>query len=97
MANWLEEIGGQLWQVVDVVGKEVRGEGMLALLRPVAPFNRPQFLAPAITIGALLGFLLLSGIAVASLGALLTALLALYLMLVQVFGVSVELRPIGGS
>jgi len=97
MANWLEEIGGQLWQMVDVVGKEVRGEGMLALLRPVAPFNQPQFLAPAITIGALLGFLLLSGIAVASLGALLTALLALYLMLVQVFGVSVELRPIGGS
>lgn len=96
MANWLEEIGGQLWQMVDVVGKEVRGEGMLALLRPVAPFNRPQFLAPAITIGALLSFLLLSGIAVASLGALLTALLALYLMLVQVFGVSVELRPLGG-
>jgi hypothetical protein len=97
MANWLEELGGQLWQMVDVVGKEVRGEGMLALLRPVAPFNRPQFLAPAITVGALLSFLLLSGIAVASLGALLTALLALYLMLVQVFGVSVELRPIGGS
>ena len=97
MTNWLEDIGGQLWQMVDVVGKEVRGEGMLALLRPVAPFNRPQFLAPAITIGALLSFLVLSGIAVASLGALLTALLALYLMLVQVFGVSVELRPIGGS
>jgi hypothetical protein len=96
MTNWLEDIGGQLWQMVDVVGKEVRGEGMLALLRPVAPFNRPQFLAPAITIGALLSFLVLSGIAVASLGALLTALLALYLMLVQVFGVSVELRPIGG-
>ena len=96
MTNWLEDIGGQLWQMVDVVGKEVRGEGMLALFRPVAPFNRPQFLAPAITIGALLSFLLLSGIAVASLGALLTALLALYLMLVQVFGVSVELRPIGG-
>jgi len=96
MTNWLEDIGGQLWQMVDVVGKEVRGEGMLALFRPVAPFNRPQFLAPAITIGALLSFLVLSGIAVASLGALLTALLALYLMLVQVFGVSVELRPIGG-
>jgi len=96
MTNWLEDLGGQLWQVVDVVGKEVRGEGMLALLRPVAPFNRPQFLAPAITIGALLSFLVLSGIAVASLGALLTALLALYLMLVQVFGVSVEVRPIGG-
>ena len=95
MANWLEEIGGQLWQVAEVVGKEVRGEGMLALLRPVAPFNRPQFLAPAITIGALLSFLVLSGVAVASLGALLTALLALYLLLVQVFGVSLEIHPIG--
>jgi hypothetical protein len=95
MANWLEQIGGQLWQVAEVVGKEVRGEGMLALLRPVAPFNRPEFLAPAITVGALLGFLVLSGVAVASLGALLTALLALYLLLVQVFGVSLELHPIG--
>ena len=95
MANWLEQIGGQLWQVADVVGKEVRGEGMLALFRPVAPFNRPQFLAPAITVGALLSFLVLSGVAVASLGALLTALLALYLLLVQVFGVSVEMQPFG--
>jgi len=95
MSNWLEEIGGQLWQVAEVVGKEVRGEGMLALLRPVAPFNRPAFLAPAMTVGALLGFLILSGVAVASLGALLTALLALYLLVVQVFGVSVELHPLG--
>jgi hypothetical protein len=95
MANWLDQIGGQLWQVAEVVGKEVRGEGMLALLRPVAPFNRPQFLAPAITVGALLSFLVLSGVAVASLGALLTALLALYLLLVQVFGVSVEMHPFG--
>jgi hypothetical protein len=46
-------------------------------------------------VGALLGFLILSGVAVASLGALLTALLALYLLVVQVFGVSVELHPLG--
>jgi hypothetical protein len=95
MGNWLEEVGGQLWRVAEVFGKEVRGEGVLALLRPVAPFNRPDFLAPAITVGALIGFLILSGVAVTALGALLTALLALYLLLVEVFGVTVELHPFG--
>jgi hypothetical protein len=69
---------------------------MLALSAPSRRSTGRSSWRPAITIGALLSFLVLSGIAVASLGALLTALLALYLMLVQVFGVSVELRPIGG-
>ena len=96
MGNWLEEMGTQLWTVAEVLGREARGQGLLGLLRPVAPFNRPNFLAPAITVGALLGFLILSGVAVASLGALLTALLALYLLLVDVFGVTVELHPLGG-
>jgi hypothetical protein len=96
MTTWVEQIGSQLWNAAEALGAEVRGEGVLALLRPVAPFNRPNFLAPAMTVGALLAFLVLSGVAVASLGALLTALLALYLLLVQVFGVTVELHPFGG-
>jgi hypothetical protein len=95
MANWLEEIGAQVWTVAEAVGREMRGEGMLAVLRPVAPFNRPQFLAPAVTVGALVTFLVLSGVAVTALGALLTALLALYLLVVDVFGVTVELHPLG--
>jgi len=95
MGSWMEDLTKQLWGLVETFGREVRGEGVLSLLRPVAPFNRPNFLAPAITIGALVSFLLLSGIAVASLGALLVALLALYLLLVQVFGVTVELHPLG--
>jgi hypothetical protein len=95
MGSWLEDVGTQLWSVAETFGKEVRGEGMLALFRPVAPFNRPEFLAPAITIGALVAFLVLSGVAVGALGAFLTALLALYLLLVEVFGVSVELHPLG--
>ena len=95
MGNWVEEIGSQLWSVAEAVGAEVRGEGLIALLRPIAPFNRPNFLAPAVTVGSLLAFLILSGVAVASLGALLTALLALYLLVVQVFGVTVELHPLG--
>lgn len=95
MASWMEEIGTQLWGVLEAVGIEARQQGVLSLLRPVAPFNRPGFLAPAVTIGALLTFLMLSGMAVTALGALLTALLALYILLVQVFGVSVEFHPFG--
>jgi len=92
MATWLEEIGTQVWTLM---GREVRGEGVLAFLRPVAPFNRPTFLAPAITIGALVSFLVLSGVALTALGTLLTALLAIYLLAVEVFGVTVELHPFG--
>jgi len=95
MANWMEEIGEQVWSVLGSFGSEARRQGFLALLRPIAPFNRPDFLAPAVTIGALVTFLMLSGVAVAALGALLTALLALYILLVQVFGVSIELHPFG--
>ena len=95
MANWVEEIGSQLWGVAEAFGAEVRQQGLLSVLRPIAPFNRPTFLAPAVTVGALLTFLMLSGVAVTALGALLVALLALYILLVEVFGVSIEFDPIG--
>jgi hypothetical protein len=94
LEDWLAEVGHQLWGVAEAFGVEARGQGMLSLMRPVAPFNRPNFLAPAVTIGALLTFLLLSGIAVTALGALLTALFALYILLVQVFGVTIEIHPL---
>jgi hypothetical protein len=95
--GWLDDIGKQIWGVAEAFGLEARQQGLLTLLRPVAPFNRPGFLAPAVTIGALLTFLMLSGVAVTALGALLTALLALYILLVQVFGVTIELHPFGSS
>ena len=50
MGTWVEEIGNQLWNVAEAFGAEVRGEGVLSLLRPIAPFNRPTFLAPAVTV-----------------------------------------------
>jgi hypothetical protein len=93
--SWLDDLGGQLWAVAEAFGAEMRHQGVLTLLRPVAPFNRPGFLVPLVTVGALMTFLLLSGVAVTALGALLTALLALYILLVQVFGVSIELHPFG--
>ena len=95
MGSWIEDLSGQVWGVLEAFGAEARRQGLLSFLRPVAPFNRPGFLAPAVTIGALVSFILLSGVAVTALGALLTALLALYLLLVQVFGVTLELHPIG--
>jgi hypothetical protein len=93
MATWMEEITRQIWGVAEAFGLEAREQGVLALLRPIAPFNRPAILAPMVTVGALISFLLLSGVAVTALGALLAALLALYLLLVQVFGISVEFHP----
>jgi hypothetical protein len=97
MGSWIDELSNQVWGVVEAFGSEVRTQGFLSFLRPVAPFNRPAFLAPAVTVGALLSFLMLSGVAVTALGSLLLALLALYLLLVQVFGVSIEVHPFGAA
>jgi hypothetical protein len=95
MGTWIEDLSTQVWGVIEAFGTEARQQGVFSLLRPVAPFNRPGFLAPAVTVGALVTFVLLSGVAVTALGALLTALLALYLLLAQVFGVSLEIHPFG--
>ena len=98
MANestWLDEVGAQIRGVVDAFWGEVKTHGMLPLLEPVAPFNRPSFLSPAVAVGGLLAIMLLSGMAVTAFGSLVLTLLALYVLLVEVFGVSVELHPFG--
>ncbi len=93
--SWLEDVGTQLRSVVDAVWGEVRQHGILPLLEPVPPFNRPSFLSPAVAVGGLLAIMLLSGMAVTAFGSLVLVLLAMYLLLVEVFGVSVELHPFG--
>ena len=50
-------------------------------------------MAPALALGALLALVAASGVALASLGVLLTALLVAHLLLERVFGVSVALAP----
>ncbi len=97
MRGWLEEAGTQLWGIAEAFWSEVQTQGLLPLLRPVAPFNRPGFLAPAVTLGGLLGLALLSGVTIGALGTLALALLAMWLLLVQVFGVSIELHPFGAA
>ena len=70
----------------------------LAALRRVVGFSAPLgalpgWMAPGLALGALLALVLAAGIALLSLGGLLTALLIAYLLLDRVFGVSVELAP----
>jgi hypothetical protein len=93
--TWLEEIGKQLRGVLDAFWGEVREHGLLPMLEPVPPFNRPGFLSPAVAIGGFVAIVLLSGMAVTAFGSLILTLLAMYLLLVEVFGVSIELHPFG--
>jgi hypothetical protein len=88
--SWFGEVGIQLRSVADALWGEVRQHGVLALLEPVPPFNKPGFLSPAVAVGGLLAVLLLSGMAVTAFGSLLLTLLALYILLVEVFGFSVD-------
>jgi hypothetical protein len=55
--------------------------------------NLPAWMAPGVALGALLGLALAAGIALVSLGALLTALLMAHLLLDRVFGISVAMVP----
>lgn len=95
--NWLEEIGDQLRSVADALWGEVRERGLLPLIQPVAPYNQTGLLQPAVTIGSVLSVVLLSGIAVGAMGTLLVALMALYMLLVEVFGFTIELHPLGAT
>jgi len=90
--SWLEDVRTQLRGVMDAFWGEVKTNGILPFLEPVPPFNKPGFLSPAVAVAGLLGILLLSGMAVTAFGSLLLTLLALYLLLVEVFGFTVELN-----
>ena len=93
--TWIEGMTGQLRGVAEAVVGEIREHGLMPLLAPAPPFDQPALLAPVVALGGLLALALLSGTAVAALGGLFLSLLALYLLLVDVFGISIELVPIG--
>ena len=92
--RWIDDLGGQLWEVWGTLREEIHTRGFFSLLSPVAPYNRPEFLRPAVAIAGVLGLVMLSGVAVAALGTLLLAMLALWLLLVEVFGLSIEINPL---
>jgi hypothetical protein len=92
--GWFDEIGRQLRGVADTFWGEVRSGALIPLLQPVPPWNRGGFVSPAVAVGGLIAIVLLSGMAVAGLGAMMLALLGLYLVLVELFGVTIELSPL---
>ena len=55
----------------------------------------PDWMAPGVALGGLLALVLVSGVALVSVGVLLTALLVAHLLLTELFGVSVALGPPG--
>ena len=68
-------------------------QGLLPFMRPVAPFNEPAVLAPVVAVSALIGLFVFSGVAVSAFASLMIALLALYLLLAEIFGYSFEFVP----
>lgn len=84
--------------LIDAVDAIVRlVDGWRALQRTVSFWSPslalPAWLAPVVALAGLLGLVLLSGISLASLGSLLTAMLLAALLLEQVFGVTLQIAP----
>jgi hypothetical protein len=94
MTTLMDEAITQIRDIAGTLYDEVRAHGVLPFLQPVPPFDRPSFLAPAVAFGGLLALVLLSGAAVSAYGALLLSILALSMLLVDVFGFSLEIAPI---
>ncbi len=78
-----------LWQSVPFG----EASSYLPLLRPVAPFDNAPLVSPLTALGALLALASASGVALAAFGVLLLALLVIHLVLTQVLGITIEIRP----
>jgi hypothetical protein len=90
----IDYVYGQAKQLLDNIRAETREYGLLPLLEPVAPFNQSRLLLPLVVAGALMSLVFLSGIAIGAFAALFAALVGLYLLLSEVFGVSLELNAL---
>jgi hypothetical protein len=88
-----EYIYDQARQLLENLRQETTERGLMPLLEPVAPFNRSPLLLPLVIAGSLISLIFLSGLAIGAFATLFTALLALYLLLSEVFGVSLEFHP----
>ena len=72
---------------------EAGSEGLLPLLRPIPPYDGTPLLSPVTSFATLIGLAVLSGIALGAFGILFAASLAIYLLLTEVLGITIEVRP----
>ncbi len=90
----LDYVYDQARRLLNDIRAETREYGLLPLLEPVAPFNQSRLLLPLVVAGALMSLVFLSGIAIGAFAALFAALVGLYLLLSEVFGVTLELNAL---
>ena len=92
MSEWFTAIRdrlGGLWPWASFAD----ASSYLPLLRPVAPFDGSAVVSPLTMLGAVIALASASGVALAALGVLLLALLVIHLILTEVLGITIELRP----
>jgi len=80
------QIGDQFKNLFETINAETREGGFAALITPVDPFNRSDWLTPLIGAAGMISVLLLSGLVVGSLAVALAGFLALCFVLAEVFG-----------
>ncbi|MGH7789954.1 MAG: hypothetical protein ACRERC_24010 [Candidatus Binatia bacterium] len=85
----IDDLVARVWRDVGDQWAELRR--VIGFWEPLGAL--PPWMAPAVALGALLALAVAGGIALASLGALLTSVLVAYLLLERVFGVSIALTP----
>jgi hypothetical protein len=97
MMDRLEEARRRLARLVaDVRGTRLGGRARqvaMLLQPPLPPGGRGRAVQSAVAVGALIGVLVTSGVAVGALAVLLLALCMLYLMLTRVLGIELQLDP----
>jgi len=82
----------QLQQLIDrTLSGITTAQRVLAFWGPIT--DASSLVAPLLAIASVLMLALLTGIAIASLGTLLVALMILYLLLTEVFGVTIDINP----
>ncbi len=87
---FLRDQASSFWKQL---GEQRPETGFLPLLRPVAPYDGPAMFSPLSAIGIVLALAVSSGVALGALAILLLSLLALYFLMTEVLGISIELRP----
>ncbi len=81
------DLGRRFWEDGEVAR-------LAPMLRPIGRYAGPGALSPLATLGVLLALAVTCGVALGAFAVLLLASLVLYLLLTEVLGLEIELRPV---
>ncbi|MGH7802820.1 MAG: hypothetical protein ACREQJ_00605 [Candidatus Binatia bacterium] len=93
MASLFTILGEQMQAFWSQLRAEAGTEGLLPLLQPIPPYDGSPFLSPISTLATMIGLAVLSGVALGAFGILFAASLGIYLILTEVLGITIEVRP----